>query len=106
MQARQVSEVKESDRDVCPVYRVDFWATPGPGFAWNLDSWLLDGCPDVLQAVSWAVSRAEGRPFQLLVSFDANADGDSMILLLGENPNETPSGGRSDWGFTASDRTT
>jgi len=103
MEARRSLGCSETERVVEPTYQVDFWERPKPGFAWNVDTWLLDGCKDVREAIGWAEANARGRRFQLLVLFDAGEGSQQTILLLGDNPNDPddrPREASAAWGFT------
>jgi hypothetical protein len=87
MDAQPTGESHETYRTNVPLYRVNYWEQPGPGYGWNLDAWLLKGCTDVTQAMAWAEQNANGRRFELLATPDSEAETDQLILLHGENPN-------------------
>lgn len=90
MRAQSVIDIRETDRDEHPCYRVDFWERPAPGYGWNSDVWLIDDAPSVSAVIEWAEAHARGRRFQLLVR-DRFATDDRYLLLAGSNPND-PSG--------------
>lgn len=87
MRARSILQIKESDRDEHPCYRVDFWERPALDYAWNSDIWLIDDAPSVSTAIEWAEAHARGRRYELLVR-NRSATEDSYVLLMGSNPNE------------------
>ena len=87
MRARSIINVKEDDRDEDPCYRVDFWARPAPGYAWNSDVWLIDGAPDVSAVIAWAEAHARGQRYQVLVKNRSRTE-ESYTLLQGANPND------------------
>jgi hypothetical protein len=86
MRARSMIDIKESDRDEHPCYRVDFWERPTPGYAWNSDIWLIDDAESVSSVIEWAEAHAEGRRYELLVKNRSTTE-DSYVLLAGSNPN-------------------
>lgn len=81
-------DIKETDREEHPRYRIDFWARPAPGYAWNSDIWLIEDAPNVATVMEWADRHAQGRRYQLLVSTRSDTEHSNYILLMGSNPND------------------
>jgi hypothetical protein len=74
---------------------VHFWERPAPGYAYNLDAYVLVGAADVREAVRWAHANAYGRPLELFVEIDSESiDGElhvrsvPLVRLMGANPTE------------------
>lgn len=88
MHAREVDQSNERIRIESPLYRVNFWEQPAPGYGWNLDAWLLDECVDVREAIAWARDHATGRRFEVLANVSEERETDQLVRLVGTNPNE------------------
>lgn len=87
MNVISINESHETFRVNSPLYRVNFWEKPRPGYGWNLDAYLLEQCPDVTQALLWALGEARGRRFQLFASIEETVESDTLICLFGDDPN-------------------
>lgn len=90
MKVFHTDESHENIRVEAPVYRVNFWERPRPGYAWNLDAFVLLGCADVVQVILWARSASKGRRFQIFVGVEDTLDPQTLIVLYGEDPNRAP----------------
>lgn len=84
-----------SDSVESPVYRVNFWQQPGPGYAWNLDAYVLTEARDITEVLLWVNEQADGRPFEVFIemaeepilTFEQPRTS-GLIRVLGSNPNE------------------
>lgn len=94
MQISETTHAEPQDQVDAPVYRVNFWQQPRPGYAWNLDAFLLSEVDGVVEALRWAEEHANGRSFELFVEshwepvgpFEAPRKA-GLIRLCGEDPN-------------------
>lgn len=94
---REIATVHAEPQQVTdtPVYRVNFWQQPPPGFGWPLDAYALVDARDVHEVISWAEERSEGRKIEIFVEVDQEPEGEfsaprktDLIRLAGCNPNE------------------
>lgn len=68
-------------------FRVHFWERPRPGYAWNLDAWLLDDVANVQEAMDWAAANSRGRPYELFVETTGDLSEVYLVRLDGVTPN-------------------
>ena len=78
-----------------PIYRVQFWEQPAPGYAHNLDAFVLVGASSVEEALKWASDNARGRVWELLLEIEPEPVGaglqirrSALARLAGTNPTE------------------
>jgi hypothetical protein len=78
-----------------PVYRVNFWELPAPGYAFNLDAYVLTDVADVGEAQAWVARNARGRPHELFLELEWQPIGPGfeqrtapLVRLAGQNPAE------------------
>lgn len=95
---REIPTVHAEPQQVtdAPVYRVNFWQQPPPGFGWPLDAYALVDARDVHEVLAWAEERSEGRKIEIFVEVDEEPERGfsaprktNLIRLVGYNPNET-----------------
>ena len=93
---RSIETVHAEPRDSVdsPSYRVNFWQRPSPGFAWNLDAYVLTEAEDIAEVLGWVDEHARGRRFELFAELDDEPDRSfesprttALVRLLGSNPN-------------------
>lgn len=95
MDARQTTHSESPHNVDHPVYRVNYWERPAPGFGWNLDAWVLVSAGDVLEAIRWTQDNARGRRFELFAEVEPEPPGNHprhtpLVRLVGINPNLPP----------------
>lgn len=93
---RSIETVHAEPRDSVdsPSYRVNFWDRPSPGFAWNLDAYVLTEVEDIAEVLGWVDEHARGRRFELFVESDdepvrsfESPRTTGLVRLIGSNPN-------------------
>ncbi len=88
MKAEAVLDGYLLQQDDAVRFRVHFWERPKPGFAWNLDAWVLDDVLNVQEALSWVNANSRRRPYELFVETSGNLSDVYLVRISGENPNE------------------
>ncbi|GAA2895250.1 hypothetical protein GCM10010455_17980 [Microbacterium esteraromaticum] len=87
MKAEPVLDYYSLDQDDPVRFRVHFWERPGPGYAWNLDAWLLSDVASVREAIEWVAENRHGRTYELFVETSGDLSEAYLVRLDGENPN-------------------
>lgn len=78
-----------------PAYRVHFWEQPAPGYAFNLDAYVLVDASDVEEVQRWVLNNARGRVFELFLEMERQPVREGLerrtvplVRLAGQNPTE------------------
>ncbi|WP_243225715.1 hypothetical protein [Microbacterium sp. CIAB417] len=74
-----------------PLYRVNIWHEPAPGYAWNLEAWHLYDARDIFEVIEWVADHNKGRPYEVFVTNDDEAETEFAIRLIGADPNSRTS---------------
>lgn len=76
-----------------PVYRVNFWQKPAPGWGWSLDAYALTDAEDITEVLRWVDEHAHGRRVEVFAEMDDEPAGSfqtprgtGLVRLLGKNP--------------------
>ena len=67
MKAYETGHAEPDDYLASPIYGVNFWERPAPGFAFNLDAVVLVDASGVDEVLQWAATRARGRTYEVMV---------------------------------------
>lgn len=96
MHAYEVGHAEPREQIESPSYRANFWTRPKPGYAFNLDAWVLVGASGVEEALQWVSDHRAGRDFELFAEVEEMpVEGDlqvrnvSLVRLAGDDPNST-----------------
>jgi len=102
MDVHETGHAEPSEYIESPIYRVNFWERPQPGFAFNLDAFVLSGAADVEEVLSWIAENARDRMYELLVEVDSEKiepglqiRSAALIHLSGADPNSSSSSSSS-----------
>ncbi|WP_200953368.1 hypothetical protein [Agromyces sp. Root81] len=95
MKAYETGHAEPGEYLASPIYRVNFWERPAPGFAFNLDAFVLVDASGVDEVLQWAASGARGRTYEVMVEAaeepvepGLQIRTAALLRLAGENPNE------------------